>query len=165
MYNIFDIIKGTPYWVWALFAYIIIRGVQATKARAVPLYALVIMPVVFITWSLYSLCKKYGMASIPLGLWVIFAAAGMIIGYNMMKRLTLSIDTKTKSIYLPGSWTPLLLSLVFFGIKYFLGVTYALDPAASAKALFYSLDSIVSGAVSGLSVGRLTNTLKTYFRK
>lgn len=43
-----DLLKGTPIWVWILFAYLIFIGVKSLKTRSVFIPKLFIVPLVLI---------------------------------------------------------------------------------------------------------------------
>ena len=159
MPSLLKILLGTPYWVWVLFIYLIFVGVHALNNRTVSLFRLGIMPIVFIAWSLSSLYSK---TALPLTVWILFCCMGIFVGYYMMSRLNISIDKNTKLINLPGSFISLILSCVFFLIKYCLGVSYALDPDLQANVVIIGLGAALSGAISGISLGRFFNILHKY---
>jgi len=47
----FQILAHTPLWVWALFAFLVYRGVAAMGAREVSPYRVLIVPAVFLVWG------------------------------------------------------------------------------------------------------------------
>ena len=154
-----QIITGTPYWVWVLFAYLLLIGVRALKKRRAPLYRFGIMPAIFILWSLSSLFSK------PTSLTVIWAALvlmGSLTSYHLASRLRITADKTSGLIEIPGSIIPLVLSCSFFSIKYILGVSFALDPLLKTNLLISGFDAAVSGLISGISVGRFFRILSRY---
>ncbi len=80
----------------------------------------------------------------------------------MIDASKIGIDQKNKLIHLSGSLIPLLLSLTFFVIKYFIGVTFALYPTSKKIVFFFLLDITTSGIITGISLGRLGGILKVY---
>jgi Family of unknown function (DUF6622) len=136
----------------AVFVYLVIVGFQASRQRWVSLYRLPIMPLIFIIWSLYS---KQALHLDALAIWFCFCIIATASGFYMTKKLSINVDSTNKLVQLPGSWFPLLLSMIFFAIKYGLGVTYALDPFARESFYLLGFDLSISGIVSGLSLGRL----------
>jgi hypothetical protein len=163
--NIIDIIKGTPFWVWIILGYLVFQGIRATKPSVLSAWQLTIMPLLFIIWSLYSLCSKCAEFNFFLGFWFIAFCVGIFIGYKIMQKVSFKIDAKTKLIHLPGSIIPLCLSMVFFLTKYGLGVTYSLNPIMRGDLYLMSFDLLISGLVAGLSAGRMFIILKSYSAK
>ena len=137
--NIITIIQKTPLWVWAVFLYLLIMGAQALKSKSVPLFRLLISPVIFVTWSLLSISQKYGLTIITAGWWALFLVVGLGVGYQMGQRLIMAIDVKNRLVVLAGTIVPLLLSITFFAVKYFLNVTFKLYPYAQTN--FYLVRS------------------------
>lgn len=160
--NILDILWGTPVWVWVVFVYIIISGIKSMHSGTVPLWRLGVLPLVFITWSLYSVYSKCGLCSQQVIFWLIPALLGVLAGYATVYREKCSINAQTGELFVPGSVVPLVLSLVFFCIKYGLGVTYALNAAMRGDLRLLAVDLIASGLISGISLGRFIAFAKAY---
>lgn len=157
--NILQIIKGTPYWVWVLLAYLLLVGIENLKDRKVSLFRLAIMPSVFIIWSLFSLYSKttFSLVVYPFS-WI----AGTSLGFLFIKKLNIRVDRSSKLVSVPGSIVPILLSCSFFLIKYSLGVTYALNPLFRFNMLMTGLDAGLSGIFSGFSFGRFLKIFHEY---
>lgn len=102
--NIFEIITGTPIWVWAVFIYIIISGIALSRPRISSLGKLTITPMIFISWSIYSILNKCTNCPELLFFWMIALIAGIPCGYYIMKKLNFRIDHATKLIHLPVVW-------------------------------------------------------------
>ncbi|MGE0207173.1 MAG: DUF6622 family protein [Candidatus Babeliales bacterium] len=158
--NILSILQGTPYWVWNILAYLIISGAKATKPVVFPLWRFGIMPLVFVVWSLTSLHTRCGSCLSLYAFWVAALFFGIGVGYCLLQRTSITFDAQG-SIHLPGSFVPLLLSLLFFAGKYSLGVTYALNPALKTSFLL-GFDVALSGVISGISLGRFLNIVYRY---
>ena len=58
MPSIVVILQNTPKWVFALFAVLIVLGVQALRARTLPIWRFLITPVIFIGWGVASLALQ-----------------------------------------------------------------------------------------------------------
>lgn len=160
--NFFDLISGTPVWVWVIFVYLIIVGVNSFRSRTVSLGKLAIMPTLFMLWSLYSLYVKCASCYYFLIIWTACAVFGVIVGGRIIQRLRVSIDKHTKLIHMPGSCIPLMLAISFFVLKYTLGVMYALDPLMRHNMLLLGFDTVISGLIAGISLGRFVAIYKTY---
>ncbi|SFN82492.1 DUF6622 family protein [Xenorhabdus japonica] len=56
--SILSIIKGTPIWVWILFAFLIKRGINALYDREMRIERLFFMPILFFIWAVYSVLHE-----------------------------------------------------------------------------------------------------------
>lgn len=152
--NFLDIVYGTPLWVYAIFVYLISKGITALKQRSIPLLELMSIPAIFSIWSLYSLKSKYGLLLPIVVTWLLALLTGMAVGWIVFNR-GINIDKKTRLVQIPGSWYPLFLYVASFIIKYYLGFTYTVWPEMQDNTFFWMLDVIASGIISGIFIGRL----------
>jgi hypothetical protein len=161
-----DLFQGTPYWVWMLFAYLLFIGIRATKKRTIFLFQASIMPIILSAWSIYSLQTNYGL-SWQMLLWILFFSFSMttaIMLYAIYQQ-PISIDKKSPpTITLPGSYVPLIISLVYFAVKYILGATYAINPLMRDNAVLMLIDIATSGIITGIAQGRFIH-LSNEFNK
>jgi teichoic acid transport system permease protein len=160
--NIVDIVSGTPYWVWVLFIYLLVRGIYGLQTRAVDIHKLAIPPAIFVVWSLVSLYRKCISCPTLLLYWLVAYACGLFCMYYITARSHYIVDTKEKTIILPGSIMPLATTMIFFLSKYILGVTYALYPDLKINMYLMMIDMLISGIISGVSIGRFIALVKTY---
>jgi teichoic acid transport system permease protein len=160
---ILDILWGTPWWVWAIFVYIVIVGTKLLKPTTASWQKLIIMPTIFLAWSLYSLYNKYNFAFHVFGCWLIMFAISIVLGWRFLSK-HISVDKTTQLIHRPGSWIPLVFALSFFIVKYTLGVTYALHPEMRFHIFFWMIDATVSGLISGTFWGRFLHVIQCYRR-
>jgi len=157
--DILAIIKSTPYWVWAVTIYLIVFGLEATKDRAVSIYRLPLMPLIFILWSLYS---KNGLQFDQFAWWLGFAILATAAGYYFANSITLNFDKLNHLVRLPGSLFTLALTMIFFVLKYGLGVIAALNLYPEHRLILQIIDLAASGAISGLFLGRFINIMNRY---
>lgn len=146
---ILDILRGTPIWVYALFAYLLWMGVWRLRTRIRSVQSTWIAPVLFIAWGLSGLAGREGPLSSTLTWWIAGAALGVAIGYRIEPAP--SVDRATGAIRQPGSAIPLLRNLILFGAHYLLHVAAAIGLGAAAHLL--SWDVAVSGLSAGYFVG------------
>ncbi len=161
--NILDILRDTPWWVYVLFIYLIHVGIKALRPQAVSLQRLMMIPVIFLAWSLYSLNKRYNIfISTPIvGFFLSVLALGVVIGWSAFYR-GIKVNKSTQLVYLPGSIYPLLLYMAFFILKYCIGFTYALWPHMQANMFFWMTDIISSALISGIFGGRFLRIVQKY---
>ena len=161
--NFLDIILGTPWWVWILFGYLLIVGIKATKPNILPLWRIAVMPLIFVIWSIYSIYYKCIYCPKFFGIWFVALIFGILIGHLISMRLKSNIDSE-KLIHMPGSLIPLLLSMMFFVLKYGLGVTYSLYPVMKGDLILLNFDLLLSGLISGIFCGRFSCVLYKYIK-
>ena len=53
-----EIVAHTPLWVWALFAFLVYRGVAGMRTREVSPFRVLIVPAVFFVWGASSLLGR-----------------------------------------------------------------------------------------------------------
>lgn len=148
-----DILKGTPWWVYALFVYLVINGVKSLKPHTIPLKKAFILPVIFLVWGLSSLSAKLG-TFLNFGLWIGCLAVGAWLGWHLVRHVSVKSSTHGPVITSPGGPLTLILILAIFFVKYFFGFTYATNPLASTDIGFVRADIILSGFLTGMFVGR-----------
>ena len=147
-----QIISHTPIYAWILFGVLLWKGWKARKTRITPWKALLIMPAVMSTWSIYSIWIHY--EPIAICLWAVSIALGVKLGWLTMRKLHLRFDKEQKLVEASGSWTPMLLSVSIFSLRYFLGVTYGLHPELAGNAVLLGVEALAT-VVSGMFTGRL----------
>lgn len=159
--NLIDIIFDTPWWVWVLFVYLLIVGIKATKTQVIPLWRVALMPSVFLLWSLYSLLYRCAACPLFIAVWILGLIPGLAAGSIFSSRIDHWVDSQ-KLVHLQGTIVPLALSMIFFLLKYALGVMYALNPALSANVVMVKIDTLTSSLITGLFVGQFLDIVQKY---
>lgn len=149
-----DALKGTPWWVYALFIYLVVVGVKTIKPQVASLKKIFILPLIFIVWSLSGLGGKLSLG-LDLSVWIPSFILGILVGWGLTRSLKIKADKKKALIRVPGGLLTLVLILVVFGVKYYFGYTYATDPGASTNFNIVAADLISSGIITGMFFGRL----------
>ena len=139
------IVTHTPLWVFALFALLLVLGVNALRPRAVPPWQLLIVPLLFIAWGGLSLVERaQAMPSLVLA-WLFAAALGAALAPAAWGFEAATPDRARTLVRVRGSAWPLVRNLVLFAAKYALTVAMVTAPRP-----WLALADI---AVSGLSAG------------
>jgi hypothetical protein len=141
------ILQHTPWWVFALFALLVRFGVQALTPRRVAVPRLLVVPLVFFAWGLWSLALRSAASPSLAADWVAFGIAGLAIGWWTTRLDDVRIDRLTGTVALPGSAVPLVRNLTIFAAKFALAVAMTLVPDWRAQIVSWDV------AVSGLSAG------------
>jgi hypothetical protein len=147
------ILSGTPVWVSALLAFLVSRVMKALKGGTAPLSKLAIVPAVFAGWGILHLFRESG-ANWHAGLiWIAGAVLGVCGGVALARASGMSVDRERETVTLPGSAVPLVVMLVTFASKFWIGFELATTPVDSAS-MFVLLDAAVSGVAAGIFAGR-----------
>jgi hypothetical protein len=156
-----QIITKIPMFVWPLFVILLLGGLRARKNSAVPLAVLLLIPSIFLGWSLFSFFRKYTADSVAILLWFLCLGMGFFIGFSHMQKLKLQFDTQKKKVEMPGSWVPLMLSMSIFTSKFSIGMMSSMMPHLNGSLLFLGLE-LFSIIILGIFAGRGINCLLRY---
>ena len=152
LFKFIEIIMGTPWWVWAILAYLIFVGIKSTHNRILSLPKLFIIPAVLVgsKYKIFGTEALY-MAYLP----CMFVGAG--IGFLSGFKTPIKILKHTKSVELHGDYQTLILLFLFFSIKYVFGF---LQETAPESMMQYSIfETAISALFSGYFLGRATSYL------
>jgi hypothetical protein len=155
-----NVLRGTPWWAFALLAVLILFGVQALKPRTVSIWRLLIVPLVFIGWGLISLFRP-GVSPFIVLDWLVAAAVGGAIAWALVREGDVRVD-RAGVVTLAGSALPLIRNLLIFAAKY--GITAAMTINPARRADFVPWDAAISGASAGYFVAWLVMFALVYRR-
>ena len=147
-----EILVHTPFYVWPLLALLVWGGVKSRKTHTVSWKAISVMPAVMFMWSFYTVATRY--APVFLFLWAFSLGVGIWLGILTTRKLALQFDRQKKTIEIPGNWTPLILSLSIFFLRYLLGAFYGLHPECQGNLFLMALENLAT-VISGILLGRL----------
>src|SRR5579863_9452016 len=102
---IVQILVHTPWWVYALFAYLVSRGVRAFRPADVSLYQLALIPALLTGWGLYDLTQRYGLEIGTLAPWLAALAIGVAIGLALLRGAPLAGDRARGIVHRPADYT------------------------------------------------------------
>lgn len=141
-----DIVASIPSWVFVVFAVLVALGVRALRSRPTRLPLLLIAPLAFVGWGIFSL--KADLAQHP----QLFAAlgAGTLLGL-IIAAVTAHIDPKIEhrgdEVIIAGSALPLIRNLLIFAAKFALTFAAMADPAQREPLLIWNV------GLFGLTIG------------
>ena len=147
------ILQGTPGWVFALFALLLVLGLRATRPRLVGAQQLLLTPAAFVAWGVASLLARPDAFPLFAADWLIAAAAGGALAAMTARFDALRVDRAGRRVQLAGSRWPLARNMLIFAAKYGLGVAMALHPDMRGHLALW--DIAVSGASAGYFIGWL----------
>lgn len=144
----------TPIWVWLLLAFLITRGIAAMKPGETSLQKLAIVPALFIVWGAWSISHRFGASVSAWGEWLAGIGAGAALGWLLLHRLKLTVDSSTGKLWRSADFSLLPLLLITFLVKYGFETAFAVSPALTAHAGFSAAYLLLSGGFTGIFVGK-----------
>jgi hypothetical protein len=162
MSTVIAVLQHTPWWVFAVFATLTVLGVQALRARTLPIWRVLITPLIFCGWGVESLIVQSQNAPLLLTDWLVTCAVAAAVAFANTRLDNLRINHAERSVALAGSTFPLIRNLFIFLSKYGLGVAAALTPALRPELAF--LDVAVSGASAGYFLAWMIRFASLYRR-
>jgi hypothetical protein len=154
-----EIIKGTPVYVWFIEAYLIWRGIHASKPHKTNWREFMIFPAIMITWALIASIDYYPVTLLTL--LFLSLALGTLVGMRVFKKEKVVFHTIPKAIELSGSWFPLIACLMIFSLRYYLGVTHAIHPELKGSYFLLGIECLAL-LLCGLFVGRGVSIFQKY---
>ena len=156
MTDIWIALSNTPWWVYALFIYLMIIGIKASKTRVLSIKKLFIIPVIFTCLSIHTLTTSFDIHVMEVSAWGSAMLIGTLFGWAEVYRqhMHIRVDKVKHLIQVPGSWITLALILIIFASKYYFGYELDRDPELIHQNAFEYSMLIVSGTCTGLFIGR-----------
>ncbi|WP_036169242.1 DUF6622 family protein [Massilia sp. 9096] len=156
-----QLLRHTPLFVWAILAFLVVRGVLATRERDASLRKLFIIPAVMLILALQDIAMRFGLMGPALAAW----GAGVLataLPIWFLGRARIVAGSTAGNLRLRGSWAPLCVMLAVFAIKYTAIVATLLQPQLRQDALFAAALSAASGMSNGYFLGSLARDLKAW---
>ncbi|USX24922.1 hypothetical protein NHH73_20205 [Oxalobacteraceae bacterium OTU3CINTB1] len=159
-----QIISHTPTYVWALLAFLVYRGVMASRDREVALSKLFIIPVVMLVISLAGI-NGHGLLGAGIwGVWLTGMLATVAIVWTIGQG-EIVVDRAAGTVLQRGSWAPLVLMIAIFVTKYTVAVLSVMHPELQRQILFVVAVSGLFGVFNGVFIGRLLRCVAAYARQ
>ena len=146
------ILANTPFWVFALLAYLIWQGWQARQSRTQAIWRMLIIPLVFFLMGLSRLVLSRDHGLEPMLAWlmaaILFAALELFRGPQL-----LAVDRENGTVTRPGSWSGLIRNITVFSLQYGVAVSTAmkLEPHLAVAIIGHAVSGASAGYFSGLA--------------
>lgn len=161
MEKIWDVVSGAPWWVYALLVYLVFIGIKSLRPRTIPIKRVILLPLVFVAWSFYSLYLKLVLGHMSLiGIWVVFLGLGVYLGAIEVRGWKITKDRHKREVTIPGNPSTLILILLIFILKFFWGYFSATHTSISYWIYFW--DTLTSSLIAGFFIGRAAIFFKRY---
>lgn len=157
-----QIVSNTPVFVWVILGFLVYRGFIASLDREVKIKKIVIIPIIMFILSLQGILTSFGGSPESLLAWMLALGTGILIAWNRFQVSQIRISAPTKMVFLRGSWTPMLLMMAIFFLKYAVNVALAIHPAIRQDMVFMLLNCVLFGIFSGIFLGNMARILHLY---
>ena len=154
-----QILTHTPLWVFGLFFGLVYLGYLQRKAGQVSGQRLIVLPVVMMGWSLYSVWSTFDAHVTALAAWACAWGAVVALGLAQAPLQGASYDADAKQFTVPGSWVPLALMMGIFFVKYAVAVMHAIKPGMFDATTAVAVVAGTYGLFSGLFMARALRVL------
>ena len=112
--SVWNVLGGTPLWVWALFAFLVFLGLRAFRTSTTSLGRLAILPAVFFVWGLYGIITVFGATPSHIGVWLAASAVGLGCGTLLARAARLEADRANGLVRIAGGSSTLILILMIY---------------------------------------------------
>jgi hypothetical protein len=130
-----QVLKGTPFWVWAILVALVVLGVKQLRPRVVTRYSVLIAPAAFLLVGLMAA----GRGPTGFSAWALtLSAVAAFTFFVWQPTAGARYDAGTDRLNLPGSVIPMLL----------------INPALRTELVWQVGPAVVLGALSGVFIGR-----------
>jgi hypothetical protein len=153
------IISRTPPWVWLLLAVLVALGWTQTRTRQLTVVRATVLPIVMMGLSLFGVLSTFGANALPLSAWFAALVVSAISAKALGAWRGVTWSAPTSRFQVPGSWLPMLIILSIFVVKFYVGVSVAMQPALKVDPQFSLTFCLIYGVFSGLFLARGLNFL------
>lgn len=150
-----ELLQKTPIWVYLLFIALLIFGLKQRRDREASLGSLLLLPTAMLVYSLFDMSINLKGGSYPLLLWLTGIALACTSTLLFLRPTGLKHNRATRKIFVPGSWTPLIIIMGIFLVKYVQGAITALSPELTISHPFIWTFSFFNGVFFGFFTGRI----------
>lgn len=156
--TIITIVSHTPLWVWPLYALLLFLAGQGTRARVVPLFRVLILPVVVtvLTISTGIVAGTNGLPTILVGFTLGSALGFLFERDDSVRRLP---DGR---VWLRGEWWSFGQLALVLVVRYAIAIVSGMSPMINGDPTWHSGSLLVSTALSAIFLGRTARKLRAY---
>ena len=161
-----QIIIHTPLWVWAMLVFLVYRGWVASADRESPLFKVALIPLLLLALSLHGLYQQSHADGLALAAASLAALGSGVLSWMAAGRAAIASNItphpQRGTVWLRGSWLPLLMMVSVFAVKYTVAVLQAMHSGYVQGSVFTLAVSLLCGLLMGIPVGRLLRIVHLY---
>ncbi len=160
--SIIKTLSKTPWWVFAVFGYLIYLGIKSTKKRTISIIKLTIIAITFFIFSVKGLDSLWDITDFVAYIWLVAILVGIFFGWLSFIGKEVIIDKKAGLVQIPGSYNILLIFMTVFISRYVIGYFDALNLEFIVNPYMIFFKIFVSSLPPGILLGRLLFIFKNY---
>jgi hypothetical protein len=141
-------LSGTPLWVFFVFIYLVFIGIKATKDRTIYIGKMFLMPSVFFALFLIRLVALWRWDIFLIFLVALFIS--LALSYFFLRIESMKVEQS--HVFVKGSYETLIVVMVIFFIKYYLGYMKAMGGELEKYLI---AEIIVSGVTTGFFLNKI----------
>ncbi len=150
-----DILVRVPVWVWVwiVLGVLAVAGAIFRRGTTSRPAVTLLVSLGFVAWSLAGVVDAFGGGALPLAYWAIGAVCGVALGSSLLAPRGLRL-VGVGRVQVPGSWTPLVVMMGIFGLKFVHGVVTGAHLPLAAHGAYLPVMAALLGALSGVFLAR-----------
>jgi hypothetical protein len=154
-----NVVTHTPVWVWGLLAMLAALGLFQVRDHVVSRTRALVQPIALGALSFFGTASAFGWHATVQPVWLAGLALGFMLNLRLMlpRRVTALPDGR---FAIGGSWTPLVLILAIFTLRYIGSASMVIVPQLADVPLFAAVASALYGLPSGLLAARAHRLLQ-----
>ncbi len=152
-------LSRTPPWVWLILAALVALGLKQAADHRVGTRRLLLQPLALGALSVQSALAAFGLHPGALAGWLLGLCAGVMLNrwLGLPRRVQVLADGQFE---IGGSWTPMLLLMLIFCLRYAIAAALAVQPALAGDPGFRLLACAAFGLAGGLFGARAWRVLR-----
>lgn len=135
-----DLASYTPVYISFILTILLWKGLKAKDAFSIRWKDLIIIPVVFLGWTIYSTIRDDGLLFVFS--WIFSLSLGVGLELLISHKSFSVFDKKKKLIEFPGSWVPMILLLFIFSLRVIIGVTWGEHPDLKGNLRLFIVENL-----------------------
>jgi len=158
----YQILVHTPLWVWAMLAFLLYRGWSAASDREAAIIKVATVPLLMLGLSGLGLYELAHADALALGAALLAAVASGAGSWRTAGKAGTVAYPERGTVFMRGSWFPMLMMVGVFVVKYAMGVLRAMHSPYVQDASVVVAVSLLYGLFIGVSAGRMLRILHLY---
>lgn len=152
--SIWETIAETPWWVFALFFYLMYAAIVATRPSVVQIKTFVIFPIVFVCLTMVNIIFIKQIHFTQICFWIATFSIGSLLGWLQLNFIKIKLLKDENKLQIPGSWSLLIILLVLLTMKYYFGYQITFTTDMLRDPFYQNILISIYGIATGIFVGR-----------
>ncbi len=150
-----QVLVDTPFWVYGILLYLIIAGFKLSKPRIIPFKRLYRIPTILVISSFTDFFKLGGSFTEIAASWCVATFMGIAFAWWILVQLDMQLDKDNQLVKVPGTWANLIVLLLFFSVKYYVGYQLIVGSTRLTDLSIIFSIAVILGICAGFYLGIL----------